>query len=147
MMGSFIERAIEKEIETINDHLPSAGIPLCDLLNNERPTYVTRAGETSAFHPEEIDFIAKEIPERYHGEIRLPIILLRRMDLGPGLYTVAGTKPALFFLHKILGQVDLEWEDLAVWRQNDTFARPQVQMIRRRLPTTTCIGFVYDVSQ
>ncbi len=69
------------------------------------------------------------------------------MDLGSGLYTVAGTKPALFFLHKILGQVDLEWEDLAVWRQNDTFARPQVQMIRRRLPTTTCIGFVYDVSQ
>jgi len=47
----------------------------------------------------------------------------------------------------MLGQVDLEWEDLAVWRQNDTFARPQVQMIRRRLPTTTCIGFVYDVSQ
>jgi uncharacterized protein (UPF0216 family) len=96
---------------------------------------------------EEIQFLAEEVPPELHNRILLPVILLRRMDLGKGIYTIAGTKPELFLVHRVIqqivGQVDLEWEKLAAWKPVERLARPQVQVLRRRLSSTTSIGFAF----
>jgi uncharacterized protein (UPF0216 family) len=131
---------IEHDIDTLNDHLPESRVPLSNLIGLDSPQFKTRIGEVSVFRVEEIEEISLEVPRRFHSDIRLPIIILRRLDYGPGIYTIAGSKAELFMLHRIIGYVDLEWEDFAKWKPVEKMARPQVQLLRRKLPSTTSIG-------
>jgi len=131
---------IEHDIDTLNDHLPESRVPLSDLIGLGSPQYKTRIGEVSVFRVEEIEEIAMEVPKRFHRDIRLPIIVLRRLDYGSGIYTVAGNKAELFTVHRIIGYVDLGWENFAKWKHVERLARPQVQLLRRKLPSTTIIG-------
>jgi uncharacterized protein (UPF0216 family) len=138
---------IENEIDASNDHLPAKKISLSELLGSNTPSFDTRGGETSLFLKHEIEMLAKEIPTKYHEEFMLPIVILRRMDLGTGIFTVAGSKTELFFVHKVLGQDNLHWDDLISWRPVDRLARPQVQLIRRKLSSTTTLGFTTSIGQ
>jgi len=139
-VSPFIEKMIERDIDTLNDHLPESRHPLSELLTAESPQFRTRDGQLSVFRKDEIVEIAKEVPSRYHKEILLPIILLRRLDYGEGIYTVAGSKVELFTIHRVLGYVDLEWEKFGSWKPVERLARPQVQLLRRKMPSTTSIG-------
>ena len=139
-MSKFIDKMIEHDIDTLNDHLPESRVPLSDLIGTESPQFKTRIGEVSVFRVEEIKEITLEVPKRLHKHIRLPIVLLRRMDYGPGIYTIAGSKAELFLLHRVIGHVDLGWEEFAKWKPIEKLARPQVQLLRRKLPSTTSIG-------
>ena len=139
-MSGFIDKMIEHDIDTLNDHLPESRVPLSDLIGLESPQFKTRIGEVSVFRVEEIEEITLEVPKRFHRDIRLPIVLLRRLDYGPGIYTIAGSKAELFMVHRIIGYVDLGWEDFAKWVPVEKLARPQVQILRRKLPSTTSIG-------
>ena len=139
-MSKFIDKMIEHDIDTLNDHLPDSRVPLCDLIGLENPQFRTRIGETSVFRVEEIEELVQEVPPKFHEDIRLPIVVLRRLDHGSGMYTVAGNKPELFMVHRIIGYVDLEWKNFATWKPVEKLARPQVQILRRKLPSTTTIG-------
>ncbi|MHA1768348.1 MAG: DUF61 family protein [Candidatus Thorarchaeota archaeon] len=141
-MSRPLDKLIEHEIDTINDHLPLATIPLKELAASEEPKFVTRAREESVFRKEEIIWLSEYVPSELHEDIRLPIIILRRMDQGRGIHTVAGNKIELFLVHKVIGYVDLEWSELASWTPVEVLARIQVQVLRRRLPSTTTIGIV-----
>jgi uncharacterized protein (UPF0216 family) len=117
-------------------------VALADLRTTPKPSFITKSGETSVFRMEEIEELAKLVPEQFHGDVKLPIVILRRMDYGPGIHTVAGNKTELFMIHKVLGYVDLDWSRFAAWRPLEQLARPQVQLLRRRLPSTTVLGIV-----
>jgi uncharacterized protein (UPF0216 family) len=140
-VSEFLDRTLEHEIDSMNDHLPKKVIPLAVLLETERPSYETRSGLTSVIRREEIDFLAREVPKRLHQEFMLPIVMLRRVDLGLGIYSVAGGQPELFLIQRVLGYVDLGWEGLTGWKSVDRLVRPQVRAIRRKLPSATCLGF------
>jgi len=131
---------IEHDIDTLNDHLPESRVPLSELIGIDSPQFKTRIGEISVFRVEEIEELALEVPKRFHGDIRLPIIILRRLDYGSGIYTVAGNKAELFMVHRVIGYVDLGWEDFSKWKHVEKLAKPQVQLLRRKLPSTTSIG-------
>ena len=139
-MSKFIDKMIEHDIDTLNDHLPDSRVPLSDLIGVDSPQFKTRVGEVSVFRVEEIEDLTLEVPRKFHESIKLPIIILRRLDHGSGIYTVAGNKAELFMVHRIIGYVDLEWEDFAKWKPIEKLARPQVQILRRKLPSTTSIG-------
>ena len=139
-MSGFIDKMIEHDIDTLNDHLPELRVPLSDLIGLDSPQFKTRIGEVSVFRVEEIEEISLDVPKRFHRDIRLPIVLLRRLDYGPGIYTVAGSKAELFMVHRFIGYVDLEWGNFAKWEPVEKLARPQVQTLRRKLPSTTSIG-------
>jgi hypothetical protein len=62
------------------------------------------------------------------------------LDYGQGIYTIAGSKVELFTIHRVLGYVDLQWTDFGKWKPVERLARPQVQILRRKLPSTTTIG-------
>ncbi len=144
-MSRIIERMLENDIDTANDHLPAKKKSLESLTQEDAPSYHTRSGELSRFLVEEIEHLAKDIPRGFHPTFMLPIIMLRRMDLGRGIYTIAGSKTELFFIHRTLSNGTLEWIDLPNWRPIERLARPQVQMIRRMLPSTTCLGFTISI--
>lgn len=146
-MSSKIDKMLEHDIDTLNDHLPHARISLADLLQQKNPHFITRSGEKSVFKVEELEWLRKEIPTKFHNSIRLPIVLLRRLDYGRGIHSVAGNKTELFMIHKVLGYDDLAWEDFTTWKPVERLARPQVQTIRKRMPSTTSIGIVLTTSR
>ena len=146
-MSLRIEKLIDSEIDAINDHLPKTRHSLADLIDSDTPSFTTKIGESSIIKTEEIQYLAEEVPKRFHSDVMLPIVLLRRMDLGRGIYTIAGSKVELFLVHRVIqqivGQVDLEWDSLEVWKPIERLARPQVQVLRRKLSSTTSIGFAF----
>ena len=146
-MSPFVEKMIERDIDTLNDHLPDSRHPLSELIEIASPQFRTRNGEISILRKEEIDTLAAEVPSRFHDDVRLPVVILRRLDYGPGIYTVAGNKIELFTIHRVLGYVDLEWEKLGDWKQVETLTRPQVQLLRRKLPSSTSIGIAMSTKE
>ncbi len=141
-MGRFLEQMIEREIDSANDHLPLRRIPLTDLLSSDTPSFKMRSGEDSVFIKEEVQMFADKIPSAYHSSILLPVVILRRRDLGSGIYTVTGSKVELFFIQQLLGYVVLGWDGFSRWQTVDRFVRPQIQLLRRKLPSTSVVGFV-----
>lgn len=146
-MSPFIEKMIERDIDTLNDHLPERRHSLSELIKSESPRFKTKDGQFSEFRKDEIADLAKEVPQRFHEDVRLPIVLLRRLDYGLGIYTIAGSKVELFVIHKVLGYVDLEWDELGKWTPVERLARPQVQLLRRKLPSTTTIGIAMSTKE
>ena len=53
-MSKFIDKMIEHDIDTLNDHLPQARIPLSELIGVESPQFQTRIGEVSVFKAREL---------------------------------------------------------------------------------------------
>ncbi len=140
-MVPMFDHFIKHEIDAANSHLPSRRVTLCAITRADRPQYITREGTPSSFRPDEIAFLLDSVPDALRCEIRLPIIIMRRPDLGRGLYTVTGNRTELFLIHNIVvGNVDLRWDDLPQWTPRHTFSRPEVQVVRRLLPSTTCVG-------
>jgi uncharacterized protein (UPF0216 family) len=146
-LNSKIDKLLEHEIDTLNDHLPRTRIRLSDLLKEDNPHFVTRSGERSVFKAAELQWLSKEVPKEFHSSIRLPIVLLRRMDYGPGIHSVSGNKTELFMIHRILGYDDLAWKDFGAWKSIEQLARPQVQILRQRMPSTTTIGIVFTTTR
>ncbi len=144
-MSSFIDKIIERDIDSVNEHLPKKRVLLKDLLDADEPAYETKDGKMSAFKKDELIAIASDVPTEFHSEIMLPIVILRRMDLGPGMYAIAGSKVELFIVHraiqKVVGHVDLDWSGFQSWTANERLARPEVRVLRKTLQSTTCIGF------
>ncbi len=140
-----IDKIVQHEIDSINDHMPATRFSLRELARSDDPHYMTRNGEKSILKKEEISELVSQVPPRFHDEIRLPIVILRRMDYGTGIYTIAGGKPELFLVHHLLGYVDLEWTNFQKWKPIEKLMRPQVQAIRQKLPSTSCVGFVTSV--
>ena len=145
-MSRFIERLIEREIDSANDHLPVRRVPLSELADSDSPSFKTRGGEVSAFLRDEIAMLAEEVPSIHYGSIMLPIVILRRRDLGSGIYTVTGSKIELFLVHRFLEQDSLGWDGINKWKSTDRYARPQIQILRRKLSSTTQLGFVGNTS-
>ena len=137
-----IDKIVQHEIDSINDHMPATRFSLSELAKSDDPHYMTRNGEKSILKKDEISELVRLVPSKFHNEIRLPIVILRRMDYGTGIYTIAGGKAELFLVHHLLGYVDLEWKDFQKWKSIEKLMRPQVQALRQKLPSTSCIGFV-----
>lgn len=144
-MSSFFDRMIEREIDIANDHLPKTRPTMREILETGDSTYETRGGERSLIRNQEIQELLKEIPPEFHNQIQLPIVILRRMDLGSGIYTIAGSRAELFLVHRVIsaavGQVNLAWSELMDWKPIEKIVRPEVQIVRKRYPSATVIGF------
>jgi uncharacterized protein (UPF0216 family) len=128
-------------VEKLNDHLPKEYKTLDELLSMDSPSVKARDGGEIIFDRGELELLAQLIPKELYGQLRLPIVLLRRVDLGPGTFSLSGGKVEAYLALKLLGQVDvnLDGVELPVY-----IYRPQVQELRRKLRTLIVIGFATD---
>jgi uncharacterized protein (UPF0216 family) len=128
-------------VEKLNDHLPKEYKTLDELLSMDSPSVKARDGGEIIFDRGELELLAQLIPKELYSQLRLPIVLLRRVDLGPGTFSLSGGKVEAYLALKLLGQVDvnLDGVELPIY-----IYRPQVQELRRKLRTLTVIGFATD---
>ncbi|MHA2059389.1 MAG: DUF61 family protein [Candidatus Ranarchaeia archaeon] len=132
---------LENEIQKLNDHLPKTQVSLKALMGENPPRVVTRDGVDWYFDQKELDRIAGKFPQDLWGEIALPIILLRRTDMGAGAFTISGSKATQFLIASLLQLTDLPPPAYRRLKTPLILYRPQISQIRKILKTTSTISY------
>jgi len=130
-----------REIRKLNTHLPKHRRTLKELLRDEDPTLPTVDGSTIVLRKEETQELAQIVPPEYHDSLKLPIIILRRMELGRSLYTVSGDKVEEFTVKKILGKTTDDYHTMYLDDKSLYLYRPDVSELLRRFHSLIVIGF------
>jgi hypothetical protein len=142
---STLERTFDallgRELRKLNTHLPKQRRTLKELLGETDPTLPTVDGSTIVLRKQEIEELARIVPRGYHDSLKLPIIVLRRMELGKSVYTVAGDKVEEFTVKKILGKTAAEYHMMNLDENPLFLYRPDVSELLRRFHSLVVIGF------
>ncbi len=133
---------MQMEIDKINDHLPAKPLPLNLILKMKEPVYKLRDGDLTSLDLDEIEKIKELIPEKFWNQVLLPIIIIRRRDLGTAAFTVGGSDANLYIIQSIFEELpDFDMWKLSKSDKPKVFYRPHIRDIRKSYPTVTVIGF------
>jgi len=127
------DRVLKFELSRLNVHLPERRISLREALESKRPQVAARDGSIHTFMREELDLLARAVPEADRGRLQLPILIALDPKLGRGAARITG-EAEVKAISQILGKKG-KGEELLIYR-------PEVAIIRRKLPTTTQYLFV-----
>lgn len=123
-----VERIIKFELGRLNAHLPEKRITLKSALSSDRPFVRTRDNRLHYFKRDELELLSKLLPEAEWGDLPLPIFIILEPKLGKGAAKITGAAEAKI-IGKILGK-EVIGNELIVYR-------PEIAIIRGKLPTTT----------
>ena len=123
----FFDVMLQNELRKLNTHLPKNRKTISELLAEDQPTVSTVGGEKVNMKKTEVEALSAKLPEVLRDKVRLPIVLLRRRDLGPGAFVLLGDEYEEFALSKVLGEYDGTLADFRRSRESATvFYKPQV---------------------
>lgn len=122
-----LEEYLREELRIVNMHLPYTRKPLSKLLEEDFPHVVLRDGSLHYFKRRELRLLAQILPSSRWGELRLPILIEIAPEYGEGAAVIKNRVEAEV-IAKILG-IEVQ-VPLIVYR-------PQILLLRRKLPTTT----------
>lgn len=129
-----LHKILGGHIRTLNEHLPAYSRTLKQLLEDERPCVATRDGSLIVMSKEELKKLCKFLSEEDYDKIRLPFTLIRRMELGRGVYTVSGSPLEKSLLCKLLGIEFPRDSELYLYK-------PHVRALMREIKSLIVIGF------
>jgi uncharacterized protein (UPF0216 family) len=129
------------DVNKMNDHLPIKTVPLSELLSEEEPAVNARDGTKLWVGRDELTKVANMVPKTLHNRLYFPIVLIRRIDLGEGVFSISGGKLEAFFVAKALGITDESFVNYETVDVPNHIYRPQVQELRRKLRSLSVIGF------
>ena len=132
---------LSRELRKLNTHLPKQRRTLKELLAEENPTVPTVDESTILMKQSEIEELAKMVPPAHHGNLKLPFIVLRRMELGRSVYTVSGHRVEEFTVKKILGRTSAGYHTMYSDHDPLFLYRPDVSELVRRFHSLVVIGF------
>lgn len=149
MKGRLDDKNIATAVKALNVHLPAERRTLLALLKEDKPAVQGRDGAVHRIKREELEEIARLIPEEAHGKLRLPIYIELTSGYGRGIAKVRG-KWDCELVRLILGkgsEGNKEREGENSEKVDEIFIyRDDVRKLRRRLPTTTEYAFFYSTS-
>ncbi|GAB4314210.1 MAG: DUF61 family protein [Methanobacteriaceae archaeon] len=120
------DRLIKKQILSLNRHLPRSRKRLSELLKEEKPHVTGNDGTRHRFKWDELEKLARMIPEDLHTRLKLPIYIEIGSDKSGA--RISG-RLECEIVNKILGSNSDE---------NEIFIyRPDIKILRMELPTTT----------
>jgi len=140
-----LERAMDAvlghELRKLNTHLPKQRRSLSELLKMKEPAVKATDGSDIILNKSDLDDLGKIVPAEYQDRVKLPIIVLRRMELGRSIYTVSGERVEEFTVRKILGLTNEEYYQMYKDQEATFLYRPQVTELNRRFHSLIVIGF------
>jgi len=132
---------LSRELRKLNTHLPKQRRTLKELLVGEDVTIPTIDGSTILMKKSEIEELAKIVAPEHHGNLKLPLIVLRRMELGRSVYTISGDRVEEFTVKKILGRTSAGYHIMYSDHDPLFLYRPDVSELVRRFHSLIVIGF------
>jgi len=136
-----LDAILAREVRKLNAHLPRKRRTLSELLAAADPSVETVDGTSIFLGRAELEELSRVVPQRYHDRLRLPLILLRRMDLGKSIYTVAGEPVEEFTVRKILGASETDHVQVSIDEKPFLGYRPQGSELLRKFHSLFVIGF------
>jgi uncharacterized protein (UPF0216 family) len=127
------DRLIKFELARLNTHLPEKRISLKETLSLTKPQVPTRNGNVHSFKRKELEFLAKLLPEADWEKLQLPIFIALDPKLGRGAARVS-EEVEVKVAAKLLGKEAAG--ELLIYR-------PEVALLRKKLPTTTQYLFLW----
>jgi uncharacterized protein (UPF0216 family) len=128
-----VDRVLKFELNKLNLHLPKQRISLKEALESAKPQVATRNGNVHMFKREELNFLAGLVKEADREKLRLPILIALDPKFGRGAARITG-QAEVMAISQILGKKG-DGGELLIYR-------PDVAILRRKLPTTTQYSFV-----
>ena len=124
------ENCLTGDMKTLNAHLPRRRKTLSELLEEERPHVECGDGSTHVFRKKELEYLAQVVDNEDRETLLLPIVIA--VGSGEGRLVVrskTGTEAKIF--SRIL--------EMPITYRSDmiTIFKPQLQVLRRMLKTTT----------
>lgn len=145
-ISRILNRIWRADVERINDHLPKEFKTLSQLLDSDEPMVETKSGMPLIFDKDELSKLAEIIPSDIHDKLKLPFILLRRLDLGRGVFQVLGGRNELYAIAKILGASKEIKSIHSIVEEPFYLYKPQVFKLKRLFRTIIVVGFAFSES-
>lgn len=140
-----LERAMDAvlghELRKLNTHLPKQRRTLSELLKSADPTVEAVDGSAIVFKKSELEELAAIVPTEYQDRLKLPIIVLRRMEMGKSVYTVSGERVEEFTVRKILDMTNESYHQMYKDEESTFLYRPQVSELLRKFHSLIVVGF------
>lgn len=124
-----IDRLLSRQLQSMNRHLAKEKKVLEQLLKEEKPEVILHDGMRHFFNKNELELIARLLPEEKHRILMLPIYIeLNSSKFGKGTARVCGISEVMV-ISKLLDK-KAEGDEMFIYR-------PEIRIIRKKLPTTT----------
>ena len=138
----FFDVMLQNELRKLNTHLPKNRKTIRELLAEEQPSVSTVGGEKANLKKSEVEALSAVLPDALRDKVRLPLVLLRRRELGPGAFTLLGDPNEEYAVSNILGEYNGTLAEFQRSRQSPTvFYKPQVSELTRRFHSLIVVGF------
>jgi uncharacterized protein (UPF0216 family) len=140
-MERTLDTILTHEIRKLNTHLPKHRRTMSDLMKSTDPAIEAVDGTSILLRTVELEELARIVPREYHDRLRVPIVILRRTDLGKSTYTVSSEPIEEFVVKKILGATNVDFHQMYMDRESFFLYRPQVVELLRKYHSLFAIGF------
>jgi len=91
---------------------------------------------------EELKKLSSSLPGEAAKRLRLPVVLLRRRDLGPGAFTLLGDPYEEYAILLLAGSFNGTFEDFRkLTSGRATIYKPQISQLLRRFHSLIVLGF------
>ena len=133
---------LRDEMRRLNAHLPKTRRTISELLADETPIVSSVDGGKIVMKRIELESLASTLPESLRDRVRLPLVLLRRTDLGPGAFVLLGGPIEEYTLFNAVTDNKITMEEFHRVRTTPTvFYKPQVSELLRHFHSLIVIGF------
>ena len=136
-----LDAVLTHEIRKLNTHLPKHRRTMSDLMKSTDPTIEAVDGTSILLRTVEMEELSRIVPMEYQDRLKLPIVILRRMEFGKSTYTVSGEPIEEFTVKKILGETTADFHQMYLDRESFFLYRPQVVELLRKYHSLFVIGF------
>ncbi|MEM0089959.1 MAG: DUF61 family protein [Nitrososphaerota archaeon] len=101
MFPNELDEWLKHELKMINMTLPAHTVPLSVLLSLDEPCVRTVGGTMHYFDKRELEEFKKNLPKGF--DVSLPLIFIKRKELGEGVYIIKGEKNEAEAFRLVLG--------------------------------------------
>jgi uncharacterized protein (UPF0216 family) len=132
---------LRDEMRRLNAHLPRKRLSISELLTLETPWVPSADGGKIVMKKAELESLAKSLPEDLLSRVKLPLVLLRRTELGIGAFVLLGDRVEEYALFKMVAGSNITMEEFRDQTSPYIFYKPQVSELLRRFHSLIVIGF------
>lgn len=124
-------------------HLPKKRVSLRLALEGYN-YYISKENTKLYIDKNEVELISSLCPEEKTSSLLLPILIVRRRDIGQGTYVISGELVEQYVVLLALDKISKDWK---TWLKEQSSSKevylykPDLISLRKKLPTSTVIGF------
>ncbi len=138
----FSDALLRDDMRKLNSHLPKNRRTLKELLNDPTPRVPAASGDLIKMKKPELEELSRSLPAEANTRVKLPIVLLRRRDLGPGAFTVMGDRYEEYAMLLLTESFKGSFEQFSE-QKSDVIVlfKPQISLLMRRFHSLLILGF------